>query len=1285
MPPFLEDWADELGMSPWYDDESADELPDAPADITLSPQKVSPNRLEGSFLGHRPSSQPRPTPDGIRRAPDRDPTEILGWSSPPAPTRDFSTTISESDAGSQSDAEELPSDTSVKQDSLVSVELPPSTLSIPSSMYKIYDPETEQCTKAQVPITEGRALDILERQARLKAKHDAKAEEEDEDEIYLDDFAFYTLAHRHKYELCGLQDLFKIGNTTLYFNGWLTRGNSKYYLESVPFGWCSIGNYGLDSPSIDGAVWIQSKLQSRKKAGAWYKLRNPGFEYVRLYKPFLWLADLAKHVINFIENKISKRVVPENIGIHSFRSEFASWLDHVHGLSPAFKAWFDQHPMKDFRSDVAVHAEFLWKEANGVLEPKVCRSLRLFKEVLTLDQYRAQEGKDNLTVVTPYVYDLFRHMESGHLLKKVNPTEQLTLAGTGKEAGSVPNGRNDDTRHVTLDRKTLIDNIRIGDVISRKPDGEGSKWKKGHGNTRWFGLVQQVVKPSRGETRFHIKWLYSPHDTPCNRGTYPWPNELFLSLNHCSCHRRGDDPFLASEILAKHSVAWSGDEKSSDEFFVRQSYDNEERRWITLQKSHMFCDEEAQPIKYEIGETVLAGDKSRLEPYVITGFFEHGTANFRRLSRRAEVDPSSSAPPNELIYTEEIIRLPASDIRSPCTIRVFTNNPQVIPTPYDRRGTGNCFFIRFKLETDASLVAMTEVPPIFKQGFLPQKQGRRKSKPKPLRGLDLFAGCGNLGRGIEEGGAVEVKWVNDIWTNAIHTYMANTNDKSAVKPFLGSVDLLLEKALKRDGSVLDGSVLDGSVLDGSVPSRGEVEFISGGSPCQGFSLLTVNKSDDRQVKNRSLVASFASFVDFYRPKYGLLENVTNMVNANVRPDCDYLSQLFCALVGLGYQVQIILGDAWSYGAPQQRSRIFLSFARADFQLPQIPTRSHSHTAAIPSRAIGYLNNGERFVERQFSSTAFRYVTSGEAIDDLPKIGDGRQICIPFPDHRPNKESFVAQVRIAHIPVTPYGIGFVQAYQTGRITEAERQIFPADTLTAERTRCGRGWSRLSPNKLFQTITTTPNHTDSRTGCQIHPSEQRTLTIMEVRRAQGVPDNEVLVGQFRDRWKLVGNSVARQAALALGLELRRAYFGNLYDDDDDEDAAAQAVVSIEGDLQVPLHPAIQPALGTETEEPRLAPVHVATVANGTLETGSHKLSAAVSMTPGGATLSAQVRSQGVRAIATATIDLTIEDDASDMQSVTSSQWKRKLDEILIDSDNESDAARVHPLKLSKLSHY
>ncbi len=47
--------------------------------------------------------------------------------------------------------------------------------------------------------------------------------------------------------------------------------------------------------------------------------------------------------------------------------------------------------------------------------------------------------------------------------------------------------------------------------------------------------------------------------------------------------------------------------------------------------------------------------------------------------------------------------------------------------------------------------------------------------------LDLFCGCGNLGRGLEEdGGAVEVRWANDIWDRAIHTYMANTASPSIV-------------------------------------------------------------------------------------------------------------------------------------------------------------------------------------------------------------------------------------------------------------------------------------------------------------------------------------------------------------------------------------------------------------------------------------------------------------------------------------------------------------------------
>jgi len=49
-------------------------------------------------------------------------------------------------------------------------------------------------------------------------------------------------------------------------------------------------------------------------------------------------------------------------------------------------------------------------------------------------------------------------------------------------------------------------------------------------------------------------------------------------------------------------------------------------------------------------------------------------------------------------------------------------------------------------------------------------------------------------------------------------------------------------------------------------------------------------------------------------------------------------------------------------------------------------------------------------------------------------------------------------------------------------------------------------------------------------------------MEARRAQGFPDDEVLLGTPAEGWKLMGNSVARTVALALGLSLREAWLKN-----------------------------------------------------------------------------------------------------------------------------------------------
>jgi len=107
------------------------------------------------------------------------------------------------------------------------------------------------------------------------------------------------------------------------------------------------------------------------------------------------------------------------------------------------------------------------------------------------------------------------------------------------------------------------------------------------------------------------------------------------------------------------------------------------------------------------------------------------------------------------------------------------------------------------------------------------KLGLFWSNPR-LFGLGLFCGGGNFDRGLEDGGAVQVKYAVDWDAAALHSYRVNVKDPKDVEYFLGSVNDHLSK-----------------VLFGSQGARiariGSIECISAGSPCPGFSTLQKNK------------------------------------------------------------------------------------------------------------------------------------------------------------------------------------------------------------------------------------------------------------------------------------------------------------------------------------------------------------------------------------------------------------------------------------------------------------
>ena len=74
----------------------------------------------------------------------------------------------------------------------------------------------------------------------------------------------------------------------------------------------------------------------------------------------------------------------------------------------------------------------------------------------------------------------------------------------------------------------------------------------------------------------------------------------------------------------------------------------------------------------------------------------------------------------------------------------------------------------------------------------------------------------------------------------------------------------------------------------------------GGPPCQGFSLLNIYKEKEYSKFKNSLISTYLSYCDFYRPRFYILENVRNLV-AN---EGGMLKLILSSLVRMGYQVSL---------------------------------------------------------------------------------------------------------------------------------------------------------------------------------------------------------------------------------------------------------------------------------------------------------------------------------------------------------------------------------------------
>ncbi|KAF2195457.1 S-adenosyl-L-methionine-dependent methyltransferase [Zopfia rhizophila CBS 207.26] len=949
-------------------------------------------------------------------------------------------------------------------------------------------------------------------------------------------------SYRGEFELTSLHHL-NVKLNELTFDGTLSFGGMLRYVEGILFTAFSIEGFG-DKDTSTVTVYIQSQAGGKDKDfDIWYRLRRCSSEYQIFDAPFMWLATFAKHMIDYLGSKPRSTVY-----LHHFRWHFHKWLKKRFRGDHDFQKWIGSlNGATDFRHAVNAYVDFLYNQAFNLPNAEILLSHPVWSDCLRdATSVEQQEMKCKKTTTTSRVYGCFKGMYFGGCLEEtlVDKTVQKARDSRMRSLGFAQDSKqsNTETNQKSVPYKpNNLGKVKVGDVISVKSD-TNSKWKTTDHD--WFAYVQRIEKTRSSDIRLYVLWLYRPEDTTISTMVYPITKELFLSDN-CNCT---EAMLTAADVTQKFSVDWHPKSLDTDKnFLVRQKYLADESAFVTLKDSDFTCrcakrNTSTVHSKYRRGDCVYIakkakvqtggeiGSKTILEPVIITGL--QRTTNevivrrLLRLSRDCSEMKNNTRrrviARNELVWTDELVTVSAHRLRRECQIRYFSIEDVVsrkIPTPYDRGGNGDFWIICLRLIVDESGTTLkplkSTLPGPMNQGFDPEG-----AKPwNPLRGLSIFSGGGNFDRGLEEAGAVQFQTAVDISQEAVHTQKANARDPERLDLYCGSVDDHLKTVLKGGTGP-------------TLPQVGDIQFLAAGSPCPGFSRMQPNWRSDQSFRNASHITTFCSYVDVFRPEFALLENVANM--AVVRKGYEeekVFSQVIGCLVALGYQTQQFVLDAWCHQSMQRRTRLFISITAPGLEPLVAPPNTHAHPEGTGARSLGKLSNGVRYGEREDYPTAFEHVTAEEATCDLPKIGLAiSQICVKFPDHRvPLHLNRLDRAIVRHIPTFPPGQCYADAVKRGL----------PNSLIKNKKEVGKSWKRIKASGLIPTITTVVSPQDSRCGELLHWEQHRPITIQEARRAQGIPDYEVIIGSPMEQWRIIGNAVDRNVALALGLSLRTAW--------------------------------------------------------------------------------------------------------------------------------------------------
>ncbi|KAJ3674716.1 hypothetical protein LUZ60_005332 [Juncus effusus] len=679
---------------------------------------------------------------------------------------------------------------------------------------------------------------------------------------------------------------------------------------------------------------------------------------------------------------------------------------------------------------------------------------------------------------------------------------------------------------------------------------------------------------------YYCKSLYLPQ----KGGFFSLPSEkLGLGTGFCSSCKERESETSQFEIIRSNTgfIYNKTEYKIHDFLYVRPQF---------------FTEEEER----ERGTLFKGGRNVGLKPYVVCHLLGLETPNgsngsknpkpsstkikVRRFYRPDDISVSKaySSDIREVYYSEDIVTVPVEMIEGKCEILKRSDLPNSdLPVVTD-----HVFFCEYSY--DPSNGSLKQLPASVRLNALPQRASNcvsRKNKGKQvveedqsepaksakwkdvpkenrLSTLDIFAGCGGLSEGLQQSGVSYTKWAIEYEEPAGEAFKQN-HPEAVV--FIDNCNVILKAIMEKSGdndecvSTNEAAELAaklGQDTISNLPTPGEVDFINGGPPCQGFSGMNRFNQGTWSKVQCEMILAFLSFADYFRPKYFLLENVRNFVSFNKGQT---FRLTLASLLEMDYQVRFGILEAGAFGVSQSRKRAFIWAAGPDETLPDWPEPMHVFSA--PQLKVQMPGGGCYAAVRSTADGApFRSITVRDTIGELPVVSNGaskltidygcdpvswfqKQIrgnMIALNDHISKEMNELNLIRCQHIPKRP-GCDWRDLpdekvkLSTGQTADLIPWCLPN---TARRHNQWKGlFGRLDWDGNFPTSVTDPQPM-GKVGMCFHPDQDRIITVRECARSQGFMDSYTFAGNIQNKHRQIGNAVPPPLAYALGRKLKEA---------------------------------------------------------------------------------------------------------------------------------------------------